>query len=96
MAGSYAHVIADDGSLASSEHIVNRLDTGGDVVEAIEQMYGMIWYLAHQLTKLDDGLGEEAIAIYREDMRTLVEEAQQNYEEGLDVAKEVNQGQGDE
>lgn len=47
MAGSYNHVVDDIGALLDFEGINNALDCqSGDVVEAIEEMYGMLWYLA--------------------------------------------------
>ena len=44
MAGSYRHITEDDGSLSGPED--HRLDNLGDAYEAIEEMYGMIWWLA--------------------------------------------------
>jgi hypothetical protein len=49
MAGSYNHTVNDDGQLIDSRALAGMLDTGGDVYEAIEEMYGMIWYLATTL-----------------------------------------------
>src|SRR4051794_19315315 len=48
MAGSYNHVVTDDGNLRSNERVLQSLENGGDVCEAVEEMYGMIWFLAHQ------------------------------------------------
>jgi hypothetical protein len=42
MAGSYRHTINDDGTFRG----VDLLDHLGDAFEALEEMYGMIWYLA--------------------------------------------------
>ena len=44
MAGSYQHIIDENGAFAGHQHL---LDTGGDVYEALEEIYGMIWYLAN-------------------------------------------------
>lgn len=49
MAGSYGHVIDEDGGLRSSFDVADMLENGGDVYEAVEEMYGMIWYLATEL-----------------------------------------------
>lgn len=47
MAGSYAHIVhSETGRLLTVEQITNVLDTGGDVYETVEQLYGMIWFLA--------------------------------------------------
>lgn len=48
MAGSYNHIIDKDGGLSKGRDVLDMLDTGGDVFEAIEELYGMIWYLAQQ------------------------------------------------
>lgn len=76
MAGSYNHVVTKDGNLRSNEQVVESLETGGDVFMAVEEMYGMIWYLAFR------GFGNDA--------KRIVEEARQNYKEGLRIAEEVN------
>jgi hypothetical protein len=47
MAGSYAHIVhSESGRLLPPEEISDILDTSGDVYETIEQLYGMIWFLA--------------------------------------------------
>lgn len=51
MAGSYHHVTDDAGRLLSPRAIQGTLDTPGDVYEAIEEMYAMIWNLAEQLSR---------------------------------------------
>ena len=43
MAGSYWHIVEDNGAFSGQQH---RLENGGDVYEALEELYGMIWYLA--------------------------------------------------
>lgn len=90
MAGSYNHVVTDDGNLRSNERIAASLENFGDVFEAIEEMYGMIWYLTQALVEADASISEEALAIYRKSMKAVVEEARQHYQEGLTIAKEVN------
>jgi acyl-CoA synthetase (AMP-forming)/AMP-acid ligase II len=82
MAGSYSHVVTDDGNLGSNEHVVNMLENGGDVFEAVEEMYGMIWYLAAVLVPVNKPItAKEA-----------VKEAQQHYTIGLSMAKKINGG----
>lgn len=73
MAGSYNHVVKEDGNLESNQVIADMLENGGDVFEAVEEMYGMIWYLAFRGFEMDAG--------------RVVEEARQNYQEGLRIAK---------
>ncbi len=75
MAGSYGHIIQKDGNLRSNKRVVASLETGGDVFETIEEMYGMIWYLAN-------------VHIGRE--KQMVDDARKNYREGLKLAKEIN------
>lgn len=42
MAGSYGHITNDKGQFIG----VELLENGGDIYEACEELYGMIWYLA--------------------------------------------------
>lgn len=76
MAGSYNHVVEDDGSLlpTTAPFGIGMLENGGDVFEAVEEMYGMIWYLAN-IPLIGKHLGEVPL--------DLVELARQNYREGL-------------
>jgi hypothetical protein len=46
MAGSYAHTVDDDGKLLGPLNMRGMLENSGDVYEAIEELYGMIWFLA--------------------------------------------------
>lgn len=80
MAGSYNHVVTNKGNLASNERVVGMLENGGDVFEAVEEMYGMIWWL----------VGNPRDTSTPELAKAGVEEARQNYKEGLKYAKEVN------
>ena len=82
MAGSYNHVVTEDGSLASNEVVVDMLETGGDVFEAVEEMYGMIWWLAFQFASLSPGF---------RDAKEMVRDAQANYKSGLQISREVHQ-----
>lgn len=66
MAGSYNHVINSKGKLMESGRgpggLSQMLENGGDVYEAVEEMYGMIWFLA----KGDRSVVENAHQKYRE------------------------------
>jgi hypothetical protein len=75
MAGSYNHIITDQGNLVSNETFVKMIENLGDAYEDVEEMYGMIWWLAKPAT--GDVSSPEV----------LVEQARQNYEEGLKLAK---------
>lgn len=46
MAGSYKHCIDDNGKLLNPTDLNNMIENGGDVYEAVEELYGMLWYLA--------------------------------------------------
>lgn len=78
MAGSYGHIVQKDGNLRSNLEVARSLETGGDAFETVEEMYGMIWFLA-------------ATYAYK-DPKAAVEDARKQYREGLRMAKEVNNG----
>lgn len=46
MAGSYNHCIAKDGQLLLPRQFTDMIENLGDAFEAIEEFYGMVWYLA--------------------------------------------------
>ena len=46
MAGSYGHCVNDDGKLLGPYDLNGMLTTGGDVWEAVEELFGMVWWLA--------------------------------------------------
>jgi hypothetical protein len=48
MAGSYNHAVNREwnGQLRSPRNMTIATETQGDAYETIEEMYGMIWYLA--------------------------------------------------
>ena len=46
MAGSYKHATDDAGRLRNWETMSIATENAGDAYETIEEMYGMIWYLA--------------------------------------------------
>lgn len=87
MAGSFKHVVDDQGRLLDGEGINSMLECmSGDVVECVEEMYGMIWYLASRLTgsALGGALAPQVTGSDQaSNMASVVEEARQNYQEGL-------------
>lgn len=81
MAGSYNHIVRDDGNLETDPLIMaSMLETVGDVFETVEELYGMIWYLANK--PVPNG--------YHEIVNKNVAEAREHYQKGLEIAKEVN------
>lgn len=84
MAGSYNHVVEKDGGLSSNKRVVGMLENGGDVFEAVEEMYGMIWYLAY--TKTADRDYPMTAGMRATEMVKLVEEARVYYKTGLVVS----------
>jgi len=81
MAGSYKHVVTQNGNLRSNESFVDMIENLGDAYEMAEEMYGMIWYIAYHFGAPGAPLSE---------VKAIVEVAQKNYKEGLEMAKEVN------
>lgn len=73
MAGSYNHVVNDEGKLFDIYGVSAMNDTMGDVFETIEEMYGMIWYLA-------------SIAVGPAAAPGAVEAARQEYKKGLEAS----------
>jgi len=75
MAGSYGHATTEDGKLRSNETFVGMVENLGDAYETVEEMYGMIWFLAQRLSELQlSGL---------ESPEDYVRRARQRYREGL-------------
>src|SRR3954467_1201157 len=93
MAGSYNHVVTDDGNLGSNQFVVDMLENGGDVFEAVEEMYGMIWYLAQGWVGFGsfpaEGGHDEKVA-YCEQVKRVVEQARTEYKSGIDISKTVH------
>lgn len=74
MVGSYNHCVDNDGNLLSNDRMMisgAMIENLGDAYEAIEEMYGMIWYLVKD----------------HPDPVSAVEVARINYVEGLAFAK---------
>lgn len=47
MAGSYNHATDEQGRLRNGRTMGIATETQGDAYETIEEMFGMIWYLAN-------------------------------------------------
>jgi hypothetical protein len=87
MAGSYKHCVTTTGNLRSNERIAKSLENGGDVFEAIEELFGMIWWLATQ-NGIDGEYENPSRAAVQAKVR--VEEARANYKEGLERSKRIH------
>lgn len=91
MAGSYNAVVTKNGNLKSNESLIESLETGGDTFEAVEELYGMIWFLAWMAVAPHLDINQfKSLEYAREMVKDLVEHARQNYDSGLAVSKEVN------
>lgn len=74
MAGSYNHIIDDEGNLLENEKFVGMIENLGDAYEMAEELYGMIWYLAQ----------------FHPQPNLAVAAARGHYLEGLEYAKTVS------
>ena len=87
MAGSFNHVVKRaTGELRNPADVCGMLEArgSGDVYEAVEEMYGMIWYPA---SRLDYNLpGGTTTAERLETVGQLIEEARENYRAGLELS----------
>lgn len=72
MAGSYNHATTKKSKLRNHESFVGMIENLGDAYEAIEEMYGMIWYLANEISSGSAWLADQ-----------LVERARVNYLAGI-------------
>lgn len=75
MAGSYNHVVTKKGKLRNPQQVAEMLETKGDVYEAVEEMYGMIHFLADRLG-LEGGGGRNF----------WIERARHHYVEGIELS----------
>lgn len=81
MAGSYKHATTRSGNLRDAESFAQRIENPGDAYEMAEEMYGMIWFLADQAFPEQPSGGT---------LRATVERARENYQRGLQIAREAN------
>lgn len=77
MAGSYYHIVNEEGNFLSNDEFVGMIENLGDAYEMAEEMYGMIWYLAVSIKKPDESIQQ------------FVKRAVQRYKDGLGIAKEI-------
>lgn len=76
MAGSYNHCVDDKGNLRTNDELVESIENLGDAFEAIEEMYGMIWWLAYNTNSMLPA-------------KLRVELARRSFAEGLILAKQT-------
>ena len=86
MAGSYKHVVDDEGRLLANEDLVSMLENGGDVYEAVEEMYGMIWSLADRVLVEIRSRSPHSTKTDAEFLAEIVEDARTSYKSGLRVS----------
>jgi hypothetical protein len=85
MAGSWNHIVDGAGRFNGS-WLVH--ENGGDTVEALEECYGMVWFLAARVYALTHNVGNgvvtrEQLETIRDPILEIVEEARRNYQMGL-------------
>ena len=67
MAGSYNHCVdGETGKLYVNEDLIQMVENLGDAYEAIEEMYGMIWWLANQTDHPPEVMVEDAHRAYQD------------------------------
>lgn len=78
MAGSYNHVVTNNrGKLLNPQSFVGMVDSLGDAYETVEEMYGMIHYLAARV---------ELLTAVDQNHEQIVEEARANYRRGIKMS----------
>lgn len=75
MAGSFRHMTTPGKQLLNNENFHDMLENGGDVYEAAEECFGMIWWLADQLVTAFPGTTRE----------TWIDMAVTNHQDGLEL-----------
>jgi hypothetical protein len=66
MAGSYNHCVEKpSGKLLNNLDLVSMIENGGDVYEAVEEFYGMVWYLANgKAARVEDARQSYAYGLF--------------------------------
>ncbi len=83
MAGGWHHMTRDGGKpYDESFGEGSMLKNGGDVVETLEQCYGMIWWLANALAT-----ETSSHSVTRRMIQDRIEEARKKHREGAEVGK---------
>lgn len=87
MAGSYYHIVDKKGNFTHVTEPANTIENLGDATEALEELYGMIWWLAHH--HVNDPTKKPRKGATSASPAELVEIARQEYLEGLAIAREI-------
>lgn len=83
MAGGWRHMTRDGGKPYDERFGEgSMLENGGDVVEALGQCYGMIWYLAARL--VEETSSKPAT---RRMIQDRIEQARQNHKQGKEIGE---------
>lgn len=69
MAGSYNHAVTSKGKLRTRD-FGNAIETMGDAFETVEEMYGMIWWLASELAAEELSYAAKLVEAARQDYKT--------------------------
>jgi hypothetical protein len=80
MAGSWRHATTKGGKLLNNENFVDMVENLGDAYETVEEMFGMIWWLAAALSR--DAAGSDP---RRAAMLSYIAEARESHQEGLRI-----------
>lgn len=84
MAGGWGHVTNDDGTPYQGRYgMGDLLENGGDVNEAVEEMYGMIWWLAQHRARLRFATTD----VTREQILDVIESARESYRDGVRLGR---------
>lgn len=79
MAGGWNHIVDEEGRFRG----VKLLENDGDVKEALEEVYGMIWFLADQLAQSVAPGSTEAREVIS---LQIIEQARRHYTHGLEIS----------
>lgn len=74
----------EDGQLRNVEEFHSMLENGGDVYEAAQECFGMIWWMASEIDKLLVDIGS-ASRQDREGLQIIIATAEANYKDGLNL-----------
>ena len=91
MAGSWAHMVNEDGTPRTDPEddgyatygVPDTLENLGDCGEALEECYGMVWWLAAYRARLRFATTEPT----REQVMDVIRSARESYEEGVRLGR---------
>ncbi len=83
MAGSWGHMVTEEGQLLPPGRLVQMLDNEGDWCEAAEECFGMVWWLAEVIAYRDDMDAYGSGRPPREKVLDVIKQARAGHQEGL-------------